>query len=573
MLRPQFQSRAASLATLLLLGSLCFIARAEDSATDSAAATPAPADPRLAKVQYHVLAAELAGQRGDTQTAAEEYLKAVELSDDPALAERATRVALFAEDPALALHAADAWIERAPEASEAREIALSLTLTAGRLAEARKHAEALIENNPQGEAEGFRQMVRVLAADAETAKPGQGVLDEVAAHYPQLPEAHYAVGLLALRNERMEQAVEALDRALALRPGWHEALLVKTSALVKLRRLDEAEKTILLAGGEEEERANLHLTYGRLLLEAEMESEAREQFQKVLELSPGQPDALQALALMSLSSGNKDAAYDYYKQLYERDPERRDESAYYLGMIDEERSDFESALLWYARVVDGSHVFAATQRRAYMLFKLGQLPRARDLLKRYREKHLDAAAQTWFTEAGLLYEAGEYVEASSVYDSALQKYPDEPELIYGRSLVSERLGRIALAEKDLRRLLQIDPNDARAQNALGYILSNYSQRYGEAKRFIESAYAQNPDDPAINDSMGWIQYRLGNLDSALRFLRIAYDKLPDPEVAAHLGEVLWKLGQRGEAQVVWRQAMAEDPEHPVLRETVSRLTR
>ncbi|MGH8529819.1 MAG: tetratricopeptide repeat protein [Nevskiales bacterium] len=553
------------LAVIFLLGGFSLLARAEES--------QAPVDPRLAQIQFHVLAAELAGQRGDTKTAAEEYFKAVELSDDPALAERATRVALFAEDEALALRAADAWIKRAPAALEAREIALGLSLAAGRLSDARDHANTLIRLNPQGEAEAFRQIVRVLGAGSESARPGFGILREVAARYPQLPEAHYAVGLLALRLERTEEAVVALDRALALRSGWQDALVIKTSALVRLNRLDEAEQTILQASGSDEERAALHLTYARLLLEAERESAAREQFQRVLELSPGQADALQALALMSLSSGNKAGAYDYYKQLYERDPERRDEAAYYLGIIDEERGDYEAALLWYAKVVDGAQVFPATQRRAYMLYKLGQLPRARSLLKRYREKNPDAAAQTWFTEAGLLYEAGEYTEASAVYDAALKKHPDEPELIYGRSLVSERLGRVAMAEQDLRRLLQLDPNDARALNALGYILSNYSERYGEARKYIESAYAQNPEDPAINDSMGWIQYRLGNLDSALHFLRIAYKKLPDPEVAAHLGEVLWKLGERNEAQVVWRQAMAEAPEHPVLRETVTRLTR
>ncbi len=557
---------AGRLAALVLLGGFAGtsgLAQAEEASPDAA----------QSRAQYHILAAELAGQRGDAQTAAQEYVKALEFSDDPALAERATRVALFAEDNVLALRAVDVWIARVPDAPEAREIAVTLTLAAGRLSDARGHASALVKLNPQGEGEGLRQLVRVLGADPAVSRPGFAVLQEVAARYPQLPEAHYAVGLLALRLDRTQEAVAALDAALALRPGWHDAVVIKTSALVHQNRLREAEETILSASGSDEERAALHLTYARLLLEAELEGPAREQFQRVLELSPGQPDALQALAVTALAAGNKVAAYEYYKQLYDRDPERRDEAAYYLGMIDEERGEYEDALLWYARVVGGGHVFHATQRRAYMLVKLDQMPRARTLLKRYREKHPDAAPQTYFTEAGLLYEAGDYGEASALYDAALKLYPDEPELIYGRSLVSERLGRVAMAEQDLRRLLEINPNDPRALNALGYILSNYSERYGEAQKYIERAYAQNPDDPAINDSMGWIQYRLGNLDSALRFLRIAYGKLPDPEVAAHLGEVLWKLGELNEAQVVWRQAMTEDPEHPVLRETVTRLTR
>lgn len=525
------------------------------------------------QLQYHILVAELAGQRGDSKTAAREYFEALQYSKDPSLAERATRVAIFAEEDELALDAARVWLERVPQSVEARELALGLSLTQGEEDEAEGYASSYLTLTPKGRSEGFRQLARIIGSDPKTAEAGLPLLEDLAQKNYEIPEAAYAVALVSLRLGNERKALSSLDRALSLKPGWNDALLLKTSALVKQGRLAEAESTMVSVSGSSEDRAALRLTYARMLLEADKEAEAKRQFEIVAKLTPGQPDALHALALLSLQSGNKEAARKYFEDLYERDPDRRDDSAFYLGTLAEDRGEADRAVLWYARVISGDHEFQALQRRVFLLGRMNKTERARQLLSRYRANNPEQATEVALTEGGLLFEQGDYKGALTVYTGALQDDPNEPELLYGRSLVFERQGRYASAEQDLRTLLEIDAEDARALNALGYILSNHSDRLDEAKDYIERAYDQNPDDPAINDSLGWIHFRQGDVEEALPYLRKAFDRLKDPEIAAHLGEALWISGDQQEAQLIWRDALNRNPENVVLQQTVDRLLR
>lgn len=525
------------------------------------------------QLQFHILAAELAGQRGDAKTAAREYYEAIQLSPDANLAERATRVAVFAEEDELALDSARIWLQHAPQSIEARELALGLSLSLDEDDEAEEYARGYLALTPKGKADGFRQLARIIGSEQAVARAGLPILEDLAQKNYEVPEASYAVALVSLRLDEESRALEALDRALTLKPGWNDAILLKTSALIKANKLTAAERTMVTATGTPEERAAMRLTYARLLLEAGLEVDARRQFEEVVKLAPGQTEALNALALMSLQAGNKEAARRYFESLYDRDPDRRDDAAFYLGTLAEDRGEQDDAVLWYARVVRGAHQFQALQRRVFLLGKMGRMPQARRLLSRYLQKHPGQAAQVALTEGGLLFEYGQYDESLKVYTGALQTAPNEPELLYGRALVFERQGRVASAEQDLRRLLEVDGDDPRALNALGYILSNHSGRYDEARKYIERAYKQNPEDPAVNDSLGWVYFRLGKPEKGLAHLRTAYQQLPDPEVAAHLGEVLWTLGERQEAQNVWRLALDTDPSNPILRETVDRLLR
>lgn len=174
-------------------------------------------------------------------------------------------------------------------------------------------------------------------------------------------------------------------------------------------------------------------------------------------------------------------------------------------------------------------------------------------------------------QSQLAREAKQYGKAYELLSKALQRMPKAPELLYERALVSDNLGNIGNAERDLKLVLKEKPGDAQALNALGYTLTNRTGRHQEALGYIEKALKSEPDNPIILDSLGWAQYKLGRLEAALKTLQKAYALLPDPELAAHLGEVLWKLGKKDEAQAVWDKALAESPEHDVLRETMRRL--
>ncbi len=513
------------------------------------------------------------GQRGALAFAAGEYLKALELAPNEDLAERATRVALYAEVDEVALRAAQIWVELAPQRFEARQLLVRLALRAGNTELAYGQSVALIRSHPQGSGQAFRDLARSLSGEIESGATALALLQKLVKDYPGEAAGHYALGLLLLRQDKPDAAEVSANTALRLAPDWGDAVLLKVTALLRQSRLDEANAFIANIDGDDEEMAALHMAYARLLLEAEQAEAAIKQFEAALDYESDNPEALYALGLLHLNAQNHEAAYPYLTDLYDLESPRQSEAAYYLGGIEEHRGDFEEALEWYRRVRDGNHDMRAAQQQAYALYRLDRMDEARALLKELRSEHREEAMRLYMVEGELLFQARDFKAAAALYNQALLEYPNEPDLLYGRSLVSERLGRLTLAERDLRQLLELDPEDPRSLNALGYILSNHSQRYDEALAYISRALAHTPDDATVIDSMGWIQYRMGDLDAALRFLSEAFEKMPDPEVAAHFGEVLWQLGQRERAQSIWRDALSEEPEHPILQETINRLTR
>ncbi len=523
-------------------------------------------------VEYHILAAEVAGQRGETQLAAQEYVKALRLAPTLELAERATQVAAYAEDPALTLEAASAWAEFAPDKLEPRIILMRVAVQLDQVQAGIEHGLFVLDKHPKGAAQAFRDIAHAMSADKGHAKSALAVMAGLGKEYDKLPEADYATGLLALRLDEMSAAVEAADRALAMREDWPDALLLKATALLRLNEVERAVAVVSGADLDDERQVALQLAFARLLIEAELPEAAAEQYSLILMLDEQQPEALYAMGILQINMGNDGAAYDHFLTLYEDVGMRRDISAFYLGGIEESRGNFEEALEWYERVTEGDRYLDAAQRKAFVLYKLGRMDEARSWLKELRVSQPDLTIQLYLAEGELLYEAGEFEEAMRLYNRALGFYPDEPDLLYGRSLIAERMDRLTLSERDLRRILELQPDDPRALNALGYILANHTERYEEALDYISRALAQTPEDAAVIDSMGWVQFRLGELDKALAYLNKAFDKMPDPEVAAHLGEVLWQLGRLEDAQQIFEKALRDDPEHPVLRDTIQRLT-
>lgn len=521
------------------------------------------------ELEYHVLAGEMAIQRGLGQRAAEEYVAALAYSDDPELAQRATRIALFAGDPDLAFEAAKAWAAAEPQALDAHKTAARLALRAGEANTLNAHAAQVVALNGDP-GTGFRELADVLSGEPEQSALALEAMRALVERHSELAEAHYARALLAMRYQAFESAHEAIDRALALRPGWAEAGLLRAGLLVRQGRTDEAQARIAELDGDAATRAQHQIAYARMLLNADLNAEAADAFERALEIEPDNADARYGLAVVALTLEQLDRAEAALTRLYESG-KRSDDAAFYLGNIAETRGNFEAARRWYQRVQGGSHAFDAKVRAARVRYQAGDLAGTRTELASLRQSNPDLAGRLYVVEGEILYDAQRFDAALALYNKALEQMPRDPDLLYGRSLVRERLGALDKAEADLRTILEMEPNDPRALNALGYMLSNHSQRYQEALDYIRRALEAEPEDPAIMDSMGWIQYRLGNLDRARKYLQQAYEKLPNPEVAAHLGEVLWKLGEKQRAREIWDQALAEDPDHQVLRETVDRL--
>lgn len=523
------------------------------------------------ELQYHVLAGEWAVQRGQRRAAAESYVEALRYSDDPALAARATRIAVFANEPELAFRAARAWAQSAPDDANAHKTAARLALQQADEDLLDRYVQRLMAAEAEQPEAALRTLVEVLSGEPAQADLALSTMDEQVAEHDDLAAAHYARALLALRYERLGAAGESATRALALRPGWGEAVMLHAGVLVRQGDIDAARTRIDSLDGSRGERAEHRIAFARMLVDSDENAAAADAFEWALELDPEDIDARFGLGVLALTLEQWQRAEQAFEQLYEAG-KRADDAAYYRGSAAESQEDYAEARRWYRRVAGGSHAFDAKLRAARMRFLEGDLAGARAELRTLRRGNPDLAERLFLAEGELLYEARRFDDAVAMYDRALKRHPGDTDLLYGRSLALERLGRIDEAAEDLRLALAEEPDDPRALNALGYLLTNHTDRHQEALGYIERALEAEPDDAAIIDSMGWVQYRLGNLEKAREYLERAHDRFPDPEVAAHLGEVLWQLGKRDRARQVWQEALSEAPDHPVLNETIERLT-
>jgi tetratricopeptide (TPR) repeat protein len=540
-------------------------------ATGAAAREPEFSSP-VAEAQYRVMVGELAALRGEPELAAREFLKALAIAGDPELAMRAASLALAARNEPLALQAARRWQQLSPGEMDPREAVARLALRAGERAETQAQCEQIIKGHPGGVDEGFRQVAQVLAQEGGKKDDALVVMEKLRAQYPAQAGAYYAQALLALRFDQIELAEKAARESLRLKgSGSRDSLLLLTGVLVKKGDIAgaDAAMTELLKGGDAPE---LRMGYARLLLEAERQDDARRQFELVLAQKPDSGEARYALGLLALEQQNMDAAEPHFKALLKSD-DLRQRALYYLGRIEEVRNRPAEALAWYEQVTEGEQALDAATRRAVVLGKLGRLDEGRALMARMRRELPMFGSRFFLAEGELLLEANQGAQALELYQLALRELPDDSDLLYGRSLVHERLANVAGAEADLRRILAKDKDDARAMNALGYMLVVHTNRVEEARKLITRALELTPDDAAVIDSLGWVEYRSGKVQEARTLLQRAFDKVPDPEIAAHLGEVLWVLGEKERARAVWQAALERDPGHRVLKETMERLAR
>lgn len=522
-----------------------------------------------AQAQFHVLAGEMAAGRQLPETAAEEFLQALSITPDTALAARATGFALAAKRDDLALKAATKWLSLESSAMDAREVIARLSLKSGNIAEARQQCDAIIKGHPGGEDDGYRHVALLLSQDKDTAQPALALMKTLAAEKPQSASAQRALALLAFRFEDLPLTEKSAREALRLAPNERESTLLLVAALVKRGDVTAADQAIapLLS---EKNSTDLRLGYAKLLIDADQRPAAKEQIALVLKADANNPDARMAMALLLLDERTPDQAEPYLTALLDN-PERKGDAAYYLGRIAEIRKQPGSALNWYEKVTSGTQVLDSFVRRARVLATLKRLPEARALLSALREQYPPLTSRLLATEGELLLQDDALTEALSLYDDALKKQPDDADLLYARSLVHERMNRFELAEADLRRVLALNPNDVRGLNALGYMLTLHTNRLDEAAKLIARAYEIEPNDPAILDSLGWVQFRQGKPKDALPLLTKAHSLFPDAEVSAHLGEVLWALGERDKARSLLEAAAKEDSSNRVLRDTVQRL--
>jgi tetratricopeptide (TPR) repeat protein len=538
-------------------------------------AEPAPPEPAPPKKEplsssllYDVLLGEIAGQRGMMDISASAYMEAARSSNDPRVAERALKIAVFGKQQELALEAARRWVELAPEDLEARQALAALALRTGDQQEALEQLEYLLRHGEDHEGGPYHSTLVLLAREPDT-QLALDIMGQLVARRPDDPQAHFAYARLAVHAQNWTLAAQQIEESLKLRPDWTEALVLQAQIGLKQNQGEAARQRLAAALERYPENVELRLAYARLLVDLEQFELARAEYTKLLEQRPDDGQIVYSLALLALEAGQLQQAEELFKKLLKLDFETQ-QAYYYLGAIAEDQKEYQRAIRWYREIEGGDHWIEVQIRMARLEALQGELDKARERLRALRVAHPAQAQRLFLAEGEILSQVDRQQDAYRLYSDYLESQPEDTEILYARALVAERLDLLRQAERDFRAVLSQDPDNARALNALGYTLADRTQRYEEARVLIEKALAQTPDDPAVIDSMGWVLFRLGHLEEARQYLQRAYDMTGDAEIAAHLGEVMWVMGDRQAARSLWKKASESEPDDPVLKDALRR---
>jgi tetratricopeptide (TPR) repeat protein len=539
-------------------------------ATESVAAENVPDVEMDAELLYQLLVAEFAAQEGQMRLSADAYLKSAEETRDPRLARRATQAAVYARDAVAALTAADLWVELEPDSIDARQSLAALLIRNGQLEQAVPHLKKIIAFSPEGKRDHGFQLVANLLANTDRPEQSLELMAQLTADYPGNPDALYAHAQLAHEVGEYEKARALLQKLLKQEPKHSDALVLQARVLHELGEEQKALESLHQALRQNPDNDRMRMTYARMLVDEGQLKAARKEFRILHRHLPQNSDVIYALGLLALEAGDIDDAEPFLLDLV-RLGEHEEEVRFALGQIAQVRNQPQEAIDWFMSVPPGERYLEAQAIAASIMTDEKGLEPAVAYLKQLPLNTKNDRIHRSMAIADLYAEKNHFDKAMATYDEALANYPDNAQILYARAITAEQFGRIDILEQDLRQILKSDPNNAQALNALGYTLADQTKRYEEAYDYIQKAYALQPDDPAILDSMGWGLYRLGRYDEALDYLHRAADKMPrDPEVAAHLGEVLWVSGDKAQARRVWNAALEHTPDHKVLKETLKR---
>lgn len=519
---------------------------------------------------YRMMVAELAVDNGDSELAVKNYLSLALSENDPRFAERAVRIAVFAQDMPAAAQAAERWVELEPERSDALQVIAAIYIRQNKPELASQYLSRYIaQQNPLREST-FSSLMSQLAREKNNDTLLQ-VSRSIADEYPQFAYAQYLHGYLATRGNNAQEALNYLDRALAI-TNIADAHTLRGKMLIKLGRNDEAVDSLRNAVLSKPNNKNLRLAYARLLVDVKQYEKARIEFEKLQLMYPEDSDLLYSLSLLSLEAKRLDDAEKYLKALL-KTGKRTSEARYYMGRIAQNRGQLDTAVNWYQNVHSGEYHFDSQMRIANLLSRQGKTQQALEFLKKAQERSQSNTSliRIFLTRGDILIDAGRLQDAIDNYNLGLEAIPGNIDLLYARGLTAEDLGDPAQLESDMREILKTEPDNSHALNALGYTMADHNDRLEEAFGYIQRALEITPDDPAYLDSFGWIHYRMGRYEEAIHYLRKALSIIEDGEIAAHLGEVLWITGKRDEALKTWDKVLQESPDDPFITETMKRL--
>ncbi|OHX37601.1 hypothetical protein BJL95_13615 [Methylomonas sp. LWB] len=549
----------------------CALAPEQPAENEAAAVKPEGLDFRVNRntvideeVLYLLMAAEMAGQRNQYDLAMDAYLQAAKRVNDPRIAERAVKIGLFLKDERRTREALSIWLEKDGKNLGARKFAVMLALKNGDRSAAVDHLNAMLNDDPAGFEAGMLEMAKILEKEGRV-QFAYDVLDELARQRPDQAGLLFVQAVFASLLPNNELAQQKIDRALELQPDWNKAVIFQAQLAGRAGDMAKARQFLEKAVKQAPDDKQLRKMLLEVLINTGGFDEAIKLCQSVLEDKPDDPETLFMLAVIYLQQNQSDKAENYLEKLVSN-PDWESQASFYLGKIEQERQRPDKAIAWFDKVGEGNYAFDADMAALSLLMAQKRFDEVESRIGRMETKYPDRRLRVLLAKAELFNQQSNYSEAFGVLSEALKEVPDNREVLYARALVAERLDKLDVLEADLLKILEKKPDDIAALNALGYTLTDRTNRYSEAEKYLEKALALQPDEAVVIDSYGWLQFKLGKPEQALIYLRKAYEKQAENEIAAHIAEVLWSLGEQKEAKEFFEGVYKKFPDDEYLLE-------
>ena len=533
---------------------------------------------------YELLVGEMTAQNGEPSAGFALMLDVARKTGDAQLYQRATDIALQARSGDAALQAALAWKQELPVSRDANRYVLQILIALNRIAETSEPLKTELRIAPDAERPAVLASVPRAYARVSDRKLAAGVVETAMADYLSSPAtasvAWTTASRMRLAADDRPGALKAAQRAQAADPRAEGPVVValelidpkqpEAEALVKAY-LDDREMAVKVL-------PEIRMAYARVLLDGQRYAESTAQLEILTRDKPDYAEGWLVLGSLQLQDNLQapaQASLMRYIALAQQTPQTEQNpglaQAYLLmSQLAEKRKDFVAAENWLGKIENSSGLVQAQARRASILASQGKIDEGRRLLQQLPEKTPDEARLKLNAEVGLLREFKQFRQARELLAQTLVKTPDDTDLLYEQSMVAEKLGLMDEMERLLRQIIQVKPDFHQAYNALGYSLADRNVRLLEARELIGKAVDFAPADPFIKDSLGWVEFRLGNMQAAIQIFEAAYKARPDAEIAAHFGEVLWSLGQRDRALAIWKEGQLINADNETLLETLKR---
>lgn len=513
-------------------------------------------------VLYLLMTAEIAGQRSEYGVALEGYLQAAKRVDDPRIAERAAKIGLFLKDTEKTDEAVSLWLSQDEKNLSARKIALLSALRAEDKNNAVKYLNGIIRDDPAGFESTLIELAKMLGKEGK-AEFAFSVLDDVSKQHPDQAIVIFVQGLLAGQLNKVELAKEKVNAALLIEPEWDKALILQAQLAAQSGDMDLAIDNLEKVLKKTPENDRIRKMLAQTFIKTEAYDDAVQLYEEVLEKEPGDGESQFAIALIYLQQNKVDDAVIHLQKLVNK-PVWDAQASFYLGRIEYKKEHYEKALVWFDKVTWGSYAYDASMAAVSMLLAQKNFVEAEQRLTALAVKYPAKQLNIMLLKADVYNGQKKYQEAYDVLSKELIENPEHRDLLYARALVAERLDKLNVLEDDLKKILLNHPQDASALNALGYTLADRTERYDEAENYLMQAIKLRPKEAVILDSFGWLQFKLGKTKDALKYLRSAYENQPETEIAVHLTEVLWVLGDRVEAKEIFNEALKKSPDDEYL---------